>query len=313
MEIDEEGKGKEIFRLRKGTFHREVFVIKWSNHQYAHPVRECVRGLIRRYRRHGVAFNCAALTYYLVFAAFPLLVLLGTLPGALGWESENLLHAMERLVPEQVTVLVGRYWEDVAKNGGQRILWSSAVFSLWLPMRATDCLLYGLRRAFGAVTPTGIGQKVRILLFTLWLMMTLTTALLLITVGRRALTYLTAQFGLPVWITQVWNVLRFVLLSLVLTAALSILYMLALGKRRALRQVMPGVALSLLAWMLVSAGFSYYVEHIAGYTLLYGSVAAVVVTLLWLYMSGLVLIMGAEFNAMLYRDRYGHGERKRKP
>ena len=77
----------------------------------------------------------------------------------------------------------------------------------------------------------------------------------------------------------------------------------------------PGsaVILSLLAWMLVSAGFSYYVEHIAGYTLLYGSVAAVVVTLLWLYMSGLVLIMGAEFNAMLHRDRRGRGERKKGP
>ena len=96
-------------------------------------------------------------------------------------------------------------------------------------------------------------------------------------------------------------------------AALAILYMLAIGKRRPLRQVLPGVILSLLAWMLVSAGFSYYVEHIAGYTLLYGSVAAVVVTLLWLYMSGLVLIMGAEFNAMLYRGRYGDGERKRGP
>ena len=288
-------------------------MIKWLNHPYACRFWEGVRGLLRRYRRHGVAFSCAALTYYLVFAAFPLLVLLGTLPGALGWESESLLYAMGRVVPDQVTVLVGRYWKDVAQNGGRRILWSSAVFSLWLPMRATDCLLHGLRRAFGAVKPAGLRPKIRTLLFTLWLMVTLTTALLLITVGRRALSYLTAQLGLPVGITGAWNVLRFVLLSLVLTAALAILYMLALGKRRPLRQVMPGVILSLLAWMLVSAGFSYYVEYMAGYTLLYGSVAAVVVTLLWLYMSGLVLIMGAEFNAMLYRGRYGDGERKRSP
>jgi membrane protein len=50
----------------------------------------------------------------------------------------------------------------------------------------------------------------------------------------------------------------------------------------------------------------------AGYTLLYGSVAAVVVTLLWLYMSGLVLIMGAEFNAVLHRNECGYGERKKR-
>lgn len=286
-------------------------MIEWQRKRYDPSAAMCIRRLIRRYRRHGVAFSCAALTYYLVFAAFPLLVLLGTLPGALGLESESLLRAMDRFVPQQVTALVGRYWDDVAQNGGQRLLWSSVVFSLWLPMRATDCLLHALCRAFGAVKPTGLGQKVRTLLFTLWLMATLAVALLLIMVGRRALTYLAARLGFPDWVSGTWNVLRFVLLGLVLAAALAILYMLALGKRRALRQVAPGVVLSLVSWLIVSAAFSYYVEHMAGYTLLYGSVAAVVVALLWLYMSGLVLIMGAEFNAALHREGYRSEERKR--
>ena len=256
-------------------------------------------GLLRRYQRHGVARSCAALTYYLVFAAFPLLVLLGTLPGALDWESESLLQAMERFVPRQVTELVGRYWADVEQNGGQRLLWTSVVFSLWLPVRATDCLLYALRRAFGTVQKSSLAQKVRTLLFTLGLMVTLALALVLITVGRRALTYVSTRLALPDWVAGTWNIFRFVLLALVLLTALSILYLMALERRHPLRQMMPGVLTSLVSWMVLSVGFSYYVEHIAGYTLLYGSVAAVVVALLWLYMSGLALIMGAELNAVL--------------
>ena len=258
-----------------------------------------VVGLLRRYQRHGVARSCAALTYYLVFAAFPLLVLLGTLPGALDWESESLLQAMERFVPRQVTELVGRYWADVEQNGGQRLLWTSVVFSLWLPVRATDCLLYALRRAFGTVQKSSLAQKVRTLLFTLGLMVTLALALVLITVGRRALTYVSTRLALPDWVAGTWNIFRFVLLALVLLTALSILYLMALERRHPLRQMMPGVLTSLASWMVLSVGFSYYVEHIAGYTLLYGSVAAVVVALLWLYMSGLALIMGAELNAVL--------------
>lgn len=255
--------------------------------------------LLRRYQRHGVARSCAALTYYLVFAAFPLLVLLGTLPGALDWESESLLQAMERFVPRQVTDLVGRYWADVEQNGGQRLLWTSVVFSLWLPVRATDCLLYALRRAFGTVQKSSLVQKVRTLLFTLGLMVTLALALVLITVGRRALTYVSIRLALPDWVAGTWNIFRFVLLAMVLLTALSILYLMALERRHPLRQMMPGVLTSLASWMVLSVGFSYYVEHIAGYTLLYGSVAAVVVALLWLYMSGLALIMGAELNAVL--------------
>ena len=299
MEIKKRTEKRRFFRVRKGAFHREVFVIKYKSQSSARRLADVVRRLWRRYHSHGVARSCAALTYYLVFAAFPLLVLLGTLPGALGLESESLLRSMEDFVPQPVTALVGRYWQDVEQNGGQRLLWSSLIFSLWLPMRATDCLLYALGRAFGSLKPTGLRQKVRTLLFTLWLMVTLSLSLLLITVGRRALVYVSARLGLPDWVAGAWNAARFVLLGLVLSAALAILYLLALGRRRPLRQVAPGVAVSLAAWMVLSAGFSYYVEHLAGYTLLYGSVTAVVVTLLWLYMSGLVLIMGAELNAVL--------------
>lgn len=285
----------------KKAFLWEVFVIKCHKTGLARRGLHLVAQLLRRYQRHGVARSCAALTYYLVFAAFPLLVLLGTLPGALEWESESLLQAMERFVPRQVTALVGRYWADVEQNGGQRLLWTSVVFSVWLPVRATDCLLYALRRAFGTVQKNSWRQKLRTLLFTLGLMVTLALALVLITVGRRALAYVSVRLGLPDWIAGVWNVARFLLLLLVLLTALGILYLMALERRHPLRHMMPGVLTSLAAWMVLSVGFSYYVEHIAGYTLLYGSVAAVVVTLLWLYMSGLVLIMGAELNAVLRR------------
>ena len=70
-------------------------------------------------------------------------------------------------------------------------------------------------------------------------------------------------------------------------------------KRRPLREVLPGVGSSLAAWMLLSMAFSYYVENVAQYARLYGSIATIVVVLLWLYMSGQVLILGAELSASL--------------
>lgn len=264
-------------------------------------VLRCVRRLIRRYRRHGVARSCAALTYYLVFALFPLLVLVGTLPGALGLEAESLWQAAERFMPRPAAQLLHRCWTEAARSGAGRLLWPGVIFSLWLPVRAADCLLYALRRAFGVLQRSGLKEKGRVLLFTLWLTATLTLALVLITVGRRALGGVLARLGLPAAAAELWNALRFLLLGLVLAGALAALYMLALGVRRPLRQVLPGVVCSLTAWMALSVGFSYYVEHMADYTRLYGSVAAVVVTLLWLYMSGMTVIMGAELNAVLRR------------
>ncbi len=259
-----------------------------------------VRELVRRYFRHNVARSSAALTYYLIFAAFPLLVFFSALLGALQVEAQSVLRLIEPLLPQDVEQVVGAYVTYVTGHYSMRLLWFSLIFSVWFPLRATDCLLWAMRRAFGAVrVGQTLREKLKTVLFTVWLVAALGATLALITTGRRVLTYLVQMLTLPEDIVGVWSVLRFVLLGLVMFAALAVLYMLAQGRRQPLREVAAGVTASLAAWMALSAAFSYYVEYVAEYTQLYGSIATVVVTLLWLYMSGAVLIMGAELNAVL--------------
>ncbi len=285
---------------QKYSFILGVCVIKWKNKHRRGTWIEIPHALIRRYFRHGVGRNSAALTYYLVFAAFPFLVFLRSLMSVLGTEPESVLQVLEQVLPEEVQQIARSYLDYVAISGSGRLLWVSLIFSVWFPMRATGCLLFAVRRAFGAPAPRqNLKEQGRTLLFTVWLVVTLGAAMVLITVGRRALAFLSGQGILPAEAAGVWNIVRFSLLGLVLLCALAVLYMLALGERKPLREVAPGVVTSLAAWLGVSAVFSVYVEHIADYTKLYGSITTVVVTLLWLYISATVLIMGAELNAVV--------------
>lgn len=268
-----------------------------------------LRSLIRRYFRHGVGRSSAALTYYLVFAAFPFLVFLRSVMRVLGTDAESVLQLLTQFLPEDVLQIARSYLDYVARSGSGKLLWVSLIFTVWFPMRATGCLLFAMRRAFGALpVRRGWREQMRTLLFTVWLVVTLGAAMVLITVGRRALLYLVGRGILPQEVAVVWSVLRFVLLALVLLGALAVLYMLALGERKALHQVAPGVVSSLAAWLGISVAFSGYVEHIADYTRLYGSITTVVVTLLWLYISASVLIMGAELNAVLYSAKRPGGQ-----
>ena len=261
-----------------------------------------MRQMVRRYNRHGVGRSSAALTYYLVFAAFPLLVFFSALLGALEVDEESVLRLFGSLLPQDVEQVVRSYLSYVTAHYSRRLLWFSLIFSVWFPMRATDCLLSAMRRAFGTVEMRRtLRYRVRTVLFTVWLVATWSAAMVLMTVGRRALELLGGVLHLPEGFAGLWNYLRFALLGLVMFIALAVLYMLALGARRPLREVAAGVTASLAAWMVLSGAFSYYVEHVAQYTQLYGSIATVVVTLLWLYMSSAVLIMGAELNAVLRR------------
>ena len=260
--------------------------------------------MIRRYYVHDVARDSAALTYYLLFAIFPLLIFVSTLLGVLELDIASITAVLAPILPSDVVDIIRTYLEYVAANQSRQLLWFSLVFSIWFPMRSTGCLMHSLRKAFGRSAPENIllGQ-LRTLLFTIWMIFVIGLTLALVVVGRRALYFLSGFLPLSETFISVWGYLRFVILGLVMAISLGILYQLALGQRRPLREVLPGVGGSLAAWMVLSMAFSYYVEHLGRYSVLYGSIATVIVVLLWLYMSGQILILGAEFSAALLEKR----------
>ena len=262
--------------------------------------RRLAGDMIRRYYVHDVARDSAALTYYLLFAIFPLLIFVSTLLGVLELDIASITAVLAPILPSDVVDIIRTYLEYVAANQSRQLLWFSLVFSIWFPMRSTGCLMHSLRKAFGRSAPENIllGQ-LRTLLFTIWMIFVIGLTLALVVVGRRALYFLSGFLPLSETFISVWGYLRFIILGLVMAISLGILYQLALGQRRPLREVLPGVGSSLAAWLLLSMAFSYYVENMARYAQLYGSIATIVVVLLWLYMSGQVLILGAELSASL--------------
>ena len=260
--------------------------------------------MIRRYYAHDVARDSAALIYYLLFTLFPLLIFVSTLLGILELDIDSITAVLAPLLPSDVVGVVRSYLEYVAANQSRQLLWFSLVFSIWFPMRSTGCLMHSLRKAFHRSSPENIllGQ-LRNLLFTVWMIVVIGLTLLLVVMGRRALHFLSRLLPLSETFISVWGYLRFVILALIMAISLGLLYQLALGQRRPLREVLPGVGSSLAAWMLLSMAFSYYVENVAQYARLYGSIATIVVVLLWLYMSGQVLILGAELSAALAQQK----------
>ena len=256
--------------------------------------------MVQRYYAHDVARDSAALTYYLLFAIFPLLIFISTLLGLLELDIAYITSVLEPLFPADVLNVVRSYLEYVSANPSRQLLWFSLVFSIWFPMRASGCLMHSLRKAFGRSAPESLWRsQLRILLFTVWLIVVIAVTLCLVVVGRTVLEFVGRFVSVTEAFITAWSSLRFVVLALVMVVTLVVLYMLSQGQRRPLREVLPGVASSLAAWMVLSMAFSYYVEHMGQYSVLYGSIATVIVVLLWLYMSGQVLILGAEFSAAL--------------
>ncbi len=256
--------------------------------------------LVRRYYDHHVGRDSAALTYYLLFAVFPLLLFLNSLIGVFALDIEALLPQLDRLVPQDVLDLAVQYLRDVSSVSSRTLLWFSLVFTFYFPYRAANALFMSVRKAYDAGMPARyVRYQLRVLLFTVLLIFVLVLSFLVAAVGRRVLAFVAGYIYLSDAFIRLWSWLRFVLLGAALFAIILLLYALALDSRELRRCILPGALCSLTAWIVLSLLFSLYVEYAGRYSVIYGSIGGVVVALVWLSLTATTLILGAEFNGVL--------------
>ncbi len=271
-----------------------------SDYLERHRAAKSAALLARRWFDHHVARDGAALTYYLLFALFPLLIFLNNLVGLLAFDLDSVLQSLSAVIPRDVVDFVGQYLVYVSRESSRTLLWFSLVFTIYFPYRAVNALFLSVRKAYDAGPPTQLLRfQLRVLLYTLLLILTIVLSIGLSAVGRRALEFVSDYVYLSDAAIRLWSWLRFVFLGAVLFVMIALLYVLALDRRSFRRGIWPGVLASLVSWVGLSLLFSLYVERAARYSLIYGSIGTIIVLLLWLYLSAVMLIMGAEFNSVL--------------
>ena len=269
-----------------------------------HPGMRGAAALLRRYFDHHVARDSAALTYYLLFALFPLLIFLNNLVGVFAIDLTELLEEVGAVIPRDVVTLAEQYLAYVSRSSSTTMMWFSLVFTFYFPYRAVNALFLSVRKAYDVPPPTGfVRGQLRAVLYTILLVITLVITPVVSAVGRRSLEFLAQYVYLSEYAIRRWTQLRFVFLGAVLFFMIVLLYALALDAHSIRRGILPGVLAALAAWITLSMLFSLYVEHAANYSLIYGSIGAIIVLLLWLYLSATMLIMGAEFNSVLLTIR----------
>ena len=275
------------------------------------PRSRVLRGaylMVQRYLRHNVGIQSAALAFYLLFMLFPFLIFISALLGLLRLDVAGILLALGEILPRGVADLIEVYLTYVSRNPSPHLMVFGLVFSIYFPMRATNSLMRSVRTAYHLGPPRGPARHVlKTLLYTVMLIVTIAAALALMTVGDRVLSYAVVHFRLPGFVAEAWARLRFPAVAVLCYFALFFLYAMAQDGRQPWRNIWPGTLAALTAWMAVSWLYAFYVDNIANYSLLYGSIGTVIALLMWLYMSSVVLIMGAELNGTIMSLRKDGG------
>ena len=257
------------------------------------------------FSHHNGAKNAAALAYYLLFALFPLLIFLSNFLGLLELDIYSIVATLNEFLPKEIVDIIENYLDYTTKNSSHTLMWFAFVFSVWFPMRAVRGLMTDIRRSYGFGRPRyPIVHTVIQLLYTVVFVAVVSVTLVLTMMGENVIAFACGFIPKDIldiseYLLEAWQYLRFLPMGILMFVAIATLYFLAIDGKRPVRKVLPGIFLSMVSWLVLSIGFSAYVENFANYTLVYGAMGAVMILLIWLYLSATVLLLGAEFNVAL--------------
>ena len=269
-------------------------------------LKRTIRKTLTNVIEHDVQKSAAALTYNLLFALFPLLIFVSNLLGLLDLNVASITSALLPIMPDDVVYFLESYLNHITDNSSEALFWFSFVFTVWFPMRAVKGLMDDVRLAYGLGKPAKpVFYAIRQFLFTIVFLVIIIVLFLLALLGRRFVAWLGINHVLqiPPILLNLWQYLRFALLAAIMFAVVGMLYAAAQDRKNRVGTIMPGVVLAMISWLLVSIGFSAYVENFGSYSVIYGTLGTVIVLLVWLYMTSFILILGAEFNASLMEVR----------
>jgi membrane protein len=251
----------------------------------------------------------AALTYYSVLALFPMLIVLVALLGIVGQEGtvQTLLESLRGAGLGKVAKSINDPLYHVVHNkgGAGALLGFALLASLW----SASGYVGAFTRAANAIYEVQEGRsfwKRRPMQVVMTLGMVLLLALVLVALvltGSLAVAIGDA-IGVGRGTVDVWNIAKWPVLMLVVMTMFALLYYLAPNVRQPrFRWITPGGILGVVLWIAASAAFGLYLAHLGSYDRTYGALGTVIVFLVWLWITNLALLLGAEFDAELERER----------
>jgi membrane protein len=272
--------------------------------------RDALKRTVREFQDDNLTDWAAALTYYSVLALFPGLIVLVAILGLVGQHPQTtnaLLDIVRDVGPASAVDTFRDPIEGVVKsNGGAgALLGVGLLVAIWSAsgyvgafIRAAN-VIYEVEegRSFWTRRPLQVAITVAmVLLLALIAISIVVTGPLAQAVGD--------QIGLGDTAVTVWSIAKWPVIVAIVMGIIATLYYVAPNVRQpGWRWVTPGGALAVLGWLVASAAFALYVANFGSYNKTYGSLGGVVVFLVWLWISNLAILFGAEFDAELERSR----------
>ena len=272
------------------------------------------REILRRtFKESFVEDNClgmaAQLAYYFFFALFPALLMLIALASYFPYHTlvDDLFKMLGGFAPPEVLTIITDQLAKIAKGEQGGLFTIGFLITIWSTSSAMTAIIDTLNAAYD-IQEGRPWWKVRIIAISLTIGVALFILISfgLVLAGPTLAERLADRFYLGSAFEWSWKILQWPIVFGFVSAAFAIVYYFAPDAEQEWVWLTPGSIFATTLWLLASLGFKFYVANWASYTETYGAIGGVMVLMLWFYMSGLVILLGAEMNAEIeHASPYG--------
>src|SRR5205823_9843026 len=254
--------------------------------------------------QHDAFAIAKASAYSSILTFFPTLLVLGSVLAArrnTQAYSREISDALTKILPAGTSTAQAYLRGSSGRSVG--VLFTTSLLTLWLASGVMISWMEGFRRCYELPKIWGL-VKERLIALSLVILagIPLSFATMLVAFGNRIETRILFHIGheFSPYIYLMWMFIRWLIAITTSVAVIALIYHNAVPRTQPWHSVLPGASLATVLWFITTMIFGFYLQHYADYSVIYGSLGVAIALLVWMYLISLVILIGAEFNAILF-------------
>lgn len=265
--------------------------------------RSSFRNLFKHLAKGQIFENAATLSYYFLFSVFPLAIFCSAVFSTLRISEESVAY-LSNIIPSEILNIFSAYLREISLGNTFTLMAVGMLLTLYSMGKAIQVLKRRIRRSYDIEPKNPPAREWLVsLIFVFLLLLSLYASLILIVAGNQILVWITDLFPTLSKPLPSFQFLRTLIVAMYLFFVILGIYYVLPGFKQKTTDVLPGTLFSLTSWILTSFLFSYYVDSIADFSVLYGSLGTIIALLTWLYLINLILLTGANINSYIFHRR----------
>ncbi|WP_085829512.1 YihY/virulence factor BrkB family protein [Clostridium massiliodielmoense] len=259
--------------------------------------------LLYKLKKDEIFALASQLAYSLLLSFFPFLIFLFTVASFSSLQSEGIIITLKNIIPDSAYNLVYSILNETFEASNVNLLSFSFIITIWIASNGFKAVIRALNKAYGEEEERSfIKIQFMGIISTVILTFLIIFSLFILVLGNIIGLKIITMLSLPISLYFIWNVLRYFVMLIFMIIIFAIVYKITPCRKLTFKDVLPGAIFATIGWIIVSLGFSFYVDNFANYSRLYGSIGAVIVLLVWLFLSSIIILIGGEINAILLNE-----------